>query len=269
MITIDDLVPDPGERTLEYGGTRTGKSSLTDWQVRTIQEKRPSAMILIADTKPRFRAENQATGHLWWQGKSRKEASPLYESWAKGPVVPNSVRVDMHSDHPFRGLWDMDSYPGEVAIMQSDEAADWQLMIELMHHFVRKEVKDRERLLVVDEGLDFYQRNTLGINPRKDPILRTARAGGERNIGLLLGAHRPHGIPPLLNTLSSRVILFYLRYQRDMKYLYEMGIPEDESPPGGNHIFKQYKIEPGGVVGSPLTARLQLPESYLAQLAAT
>lgn len=260
-----DLVQGPGERHIVYGGTRTGKSSYMDWTVRHIQETRPDAMILVADTKPRFRAETQSWGV---NNKFRKDAEPLYKGWAKGPMMPNSTVVNLDSPHPFRGLWNAKNHPGEVGIMQSDAPGDWRKMIELMGHFSAKRT-ERERLLVVDEGMDFYQRNTLGIDPRNDVILRAARAGGERNIGLLFGAHRPHGIPPLLNTLSSRVTLFYIRFLRDMRYLWEMGIPEDEFPPEGDYIFKQYSIKPGGVVSDPIKGRLALPESYLKQLSAT
>lgn len=223
-------------------------------------------MQLVADTKPRFRAETIAYGP---RGKWRKDASKLYEHWAKGPVVPNSVVVPLGGEHPFRGLWDIENRPGEIAIMQSDEPRHWKLMLDLMNAFTARKIKERERLVVVDEALDFYQRNTLGIDAKNDCILRTARAGGERNIGLMLGAHRPHGLPPLLNTLSSRVTLFYLRYARDMKYLWEMGVPESENPPDGDYIFKQYRVAPGGKVDPPIRARITLPDSYLKQLATT
>lgn len=264
MATFPELVQGPGERHVVYGGTRTGKSSFMDWSVRHIQATRPDAMILIADTKPRFRAETQVFGpkNAW-----RKKAAPLYEGWAAGPMLPNSTVVNMDSPHPFRGLWS-DDKPGEAAIMQSDQPIMWHKMGQLMAHFVAKKTT-RERLIVVDEGMDFYQRNSLGIDPKNDVILRAARAGGERNIGLLFGAHRPYGIPPLLNMLSSRVSLFYIRYARDMRYLWDMGIPEEETPPGGKYIFKQYTIEPGGIVSEPSICRLTLPESYLKQLSAT
>lgn len=251
-----------------YGGTRTGKSSYMDWDMRFVQQTRPDAMQLVADTKPRFRAEKLAYGY---KNRSRKDAAKagIYDTWAKGPVVPNSVLVPFESDHPFRGLWDQERYPGEIAIMQGDETREWIMMLALMHEFVKAKIKARERRLVVDEGLDFYQRNTLGIDPKKDPILRTARAGGERNIGLLFGAHRPHGVPPLLNTLSSRVTLFHLRLERDMRYLYELGIPESETSPSGDYIFQQYKVAPGGTIEGPVVARFAYPQSYLRQLAAT
>lgn len=231
---------------------------------------RPDCMILLADTKPRFRCERVTYG---WQNKWRKDAAKLglYNHWAKGPVLPNSVKVDLHSEHPFRGLWNQKDYPGEIAVMQCSptDILGLKKMILLMDHFTDRPIANRERLVVVDEGLDFYQRNTLGIDAKRDPILHTARAGGERNIGLLFGAHRPHGIPPLLNTLSSRVTLFHLRFARDMRYLWEMGIPESAISPDGNYIFNQYQVEPGGTVGAPVKARFRLPQSYLDQLSAT
>jgi hypothetical protein len=265
-MAFGDLVQDPGERHLIYGGTRTGKSSLMDWSIRHIQKTRPDAMILVLDTKPRFRAEFQPRGPARWS--MRKSAESLYKGWSKGPVMPNSVAMDWESSHPFRGMWNYKKHPGEVVIMQSDDPVKWSLMLSLTKEFIAKRLT-RERLVVVDEGMDFYQRNSLGIDPRNDVILRTARAGGERNIGLLFGAHRPYGIPPLLNTLTSRVTLFHLRYQHDMQYLQGMGIPEEDVSPSGKYIFKQYQIEPGGIVSDPVTSRLALPDSYLAQLSAT
>lgn len=267
MTTFSDLVSDEAERHIIYGGTRTGKSSFMDWSIRHIQKTRPGAMILIADTKPRFRAESLVNPR-WAKNRVNAAEKETYAHWTAGPVLPNSVRVELDSDRPFRGLWDMKEHPAEVAIMQSDDPVRWRQMNGLMHEFVSKQVKGRERLLVVDEGLDFYQRNTLGIDAKKDVILRTARAGGERNIGLMFGAHRPHGIPPLLNTLSSRVTLFHLRYKNDMKYLWEMGVSEDQSP-DGDYVFHQYTIKPGGSVSDPLKARMTYPDWYLKQLSAT
>ena len=267
MTELSDLIQGPGERHLMYGGTRTGKSSMMDWSMRCIQKWRPECMILVADTKPRFRAQNLVNPRF---SKKRLNAAhqETYAGWTAGPVMPNSVRVELGASHPFRGLWDREKHPGEIAIMQGDDPAQWKMMNELMHEFVAQQASGREKLIVVDEGLDFYQRNTLGIDARKDVILRTARAGGERNIGLMLGAHRPHGIPPLLNTLSSRVTLFHLRYRQDMKYLWEMGV-QDEDSPDGDYVFKQYTIKPGGGVSEPVTARFKYPDSYLAQLSAT
>lgn len=114
----------------------------------------------------------------------------------------------------------------------------------------------------------FYQRTTWGIDPKNDVFYRTARAGAERNIGLDLGAHRVHGLPPLILHMLSRVTIFHLRTDSDMRYLREIGIKDAESPEG-NYIFRQYRVQPGGTVSDPFTGTLILPDSYLAQLSTT
>ena len=108
----------------------------------------------------------------------------------------------------------------------------------------------------------FYQRNTFGIDPRNDVFYRAARAGGERGIGIDLGAHRVHGLPPLILQMASRVNLFHLRTDADMRYLREIGI-KDATSPEGNWVFRQYQIQPGGTVSRPFTGRLHLPDWYM------
>jgi hypothetical protein len=257
-----EIIPGQGERCLTFGGTRAGKSALDESRMGTIQVERPDCMILLIDTKPRFRAETKPMAYF---PKRRKSAADLYETWAKGPVVPNSCVVDLRSDRPFNGLFRI---PGEVAICQSGDASDWRHMLVLVDAFVRSQIKGRERLVIVDEALDFYQRNSWSISPTNDPFYRTARAGGERNIGLMLGAHQVAGIPPLILKMASRYTLFHLRDEKDMKRLHEVGIP-DELSPVGNYVFKQWMVEPGGTISEPITATLDLPEEYLNQLADT
>jgi hypothetical protein len=67
--------------------------------------------------------------------------------------------------------------------------------------------------------------------------------------------------------MFSRVTLFHLTEDKDMKYLNQNGIPDAESP-SGNYIYRQWTKEPGGTVSAPFTGTLELPESYLNQLAA-
>lgn len=236
-----------------------------DWEIREVQSSRQSCMQLLVDTKPRFRAE-KVRGPVSY--RNRRSASKLYESWAKGPVIPNSVVVPIWDDHPFRGLWHQ-SNPNEVAIMQSGEESDWRRMLQLMDAFVKAQIKDRERRIVFDEVLDFYNRNTWGIGGRTDPIYRTARAGGERTIGLELGAHRLHGLPPLVLNMVSRVNLFHLSDDGDLRHLRaSVGIKDAESPKGG-YVFKQWVKESGGVLSEPFTGKVTYPQSYLDQLSAS
>jgi hypothetical protein len=84
----------------------------------------------------------------------------------------------------------------------------------------------------------------------------------------MLGAHQVAGIPPLILKMASRYTLFHLRDEKDMKKLNEVGIP-DEYSPEGNWVFKQWKVEPGGTISEPITARLDLPQEYLDQLSET
>lgn len=256
---LSDLVPKPGSRELLFAGTRAGKSSYIDWEIRCIQHYRPEAMQLLVDTKPRFRAETEPVGYV-----GRRSAAWRYRDWAKGPTVPNSVRVNLWDKHPFRGLW---RKPGELAIMQSDDQREWRRMLQLIEGFCKAKVKDRERRISVDEALDFYLRNTWGIDPRNDPFYRAARAGGERNIGLSMGAHRVHGLPPLIIDMANVIVLFHLRNDTDMRYLNEHGIPGKQSPKG-DYVFRRYEIQPGGVAGEPFTGRCKYSDAYLNQLAA-
>jgi hypothetical protein len=267
MTQFSDLVPGRAERTIIYGGTRTGKSSYADWCARCIQEERPEAMILLIDTKPRFRAQYVAwgPGYRW-----RKDASYLYKSWESGPVFPNSVvmplDIDLSGSNPFSGFW---RNPGELVVLQSGDSTDRPKMMKIMRAFVNMNPKRRERLIWVNEGMDFYQRNSMSVVSANDVILDAARAGGERGVGILFEAHRPKGIPPLLNTLASRVAIFHLRMSEDLRQLSNLGIPETDEMPDGNYVFKHYTVEPGGVMSEARTVRLIYPQWYLDQLSST
>jgi hypothetical protein len=243
-----------------------------DWEIRVIQDERPTCMQVLVDTKPRFRAEKQRGRVLAGVSasyKNRKPAGKLYEHWAKGPVVPNSVLVPLWDAHPFKGLWNRDN-PSEVAILQSGDAKDWPRMLQLLIAYCAAQIKDRERRMVVDEVLDFYNRQTFGIaGHSQDVFYRTARAGGERSIGIELGAHRVHGIPPLILNMLSRVNLFHLSDDSDLVHLRRsVGIKDAESPTG-DFVFRQWVVNPGGELSKPFTGRVTYPESYLAQLSST
>lgn len=262
MAHIAELTPGKGERALTFGGTRSGKSALSDMTLMHVQHVRPHALQVLVDTKPRYRAEMERGPFR----RGRRSAAYRYESWEAGPTIPNSVAVDIWDEKPFQGLWK--DHPGEVAIMQGAEFEDWRRMLALLRGFVNANIKGVERRIIVDEVLDFYQRNTFSIDNRNDVFYRAARAGGEKGIGLELNSQRVHGLPPLILNMATIVNLFHLRTDSDMKYLREIGIRDAESPKG-NYVFRQYRIEPGGTVSKPFTGRLSLPGWYMSQLADT
>lgn len=261
MTVYDEIVPEPGERHLIYGTSGSGKSCHVDSEMRYVQYFRPEAMQLLLDTKPRFRAE---TVRGKYNFRRRQDAGYLYRHWQKGPVIPNSVYVDIYAEHPFRGLW---TRPGEIAIMQSGDANDWRRMLLLASRFAKVHVDGRERRLVADEVLDFYGRTTWSIKPDQDVFYLAARTGRERNIGIALGAQRVHGLPPLVRNMASRVTLYHLDEDKDMRYLNANGIPDGVSP-RGNFAFRQWKKERGGTMALNTFGVLEYPESYLEQLVA-
>jgi hypothetical protein len=261
MTEFADLIAQPGERHLVYGGTRAGKTSFIDWQQRHIQLTRPSCMQLLLDTKPRFRAETERAPGF---PHRRRDAAWRYQHWQKGPTVPNSVVVDIHADHPFRGLWQR---PGEIAIMQSGDSQDWTAMLQLAMAFTRAHIGDRERHLTADEVMDFYGRTTWSIASKHDVFYLAARSGGERNIGETLGSQRVKGLPILIRNMFSRVTLFNLTEENDVKYLGQNGI-RDAIQPDGDYIFHQWTRKAGGGISPMSRHTLSLPESYLSQLAA-
>jgi hypothetical protein len=262
-VQLNDLIPYPGERTITVGGSRAGKSAHLEWTMRTVAAERPTSMNILVDTKPRYRAETMPHP---LSPRHRVSAERLYKNWTAGPTVPNSVRMNIWSDKPFAGLF---NEPGEIVIMQGETLEEWKRMLVILNHFVRVHKKDRERNMWVDEALDFYQRNSWGINGKNDVFYRSCRAGGERGIGTHLGLHRLKGTPQMILNQITRCTLFHLVSDSDMSYLREsIGIKDAESPEG-DYVFRQWTRKPGGAVSEPVTGTLALPESYLSQLSST
>jgi hypothetical protein len=238
-----------------------------EWEMREIQHERPECAQLLLDSKPRYRAEKKR--HPWFP-KQRQDAKRLYESWASGPTVPNSVHVDIWADHPFRGLWQREGeHRGEIAIMQGETRTDHLRMLALAMAFVKAQWKDRERRMAFDETLDFYGRNGYSIDGQNDALYLAARAGGERGIGTEFGAHRVLGLPHLILMQVSRVNLFHLVADSDMKHLQQTVGIRDATSPEGDFVFRQWVKKPGGTLSEPFTGRATYPQSYLDQLSAT
>jgi hypothetical protein len=175
---ISDLTPGKGERVITVGGTRAGKSALMEWGMRDVQRTRPTAMQILVDTKPRFRAEKERGRFRGFRG-TRKPAAYRYENWTAGPVVPNSVVVDIWDEDPFKNLWH-ESNPNEIAIMQGAEFEDWKRMLLLLKGFVNAQIKGRERRIIVDECLDFTSATHSESTPRT--MFSTALHGQVANV---------------------------------------------------------------------------------------
>jgi len=189
MPGISEIAPKKGERALIIGGTRSGKSTLMDHFMREMVRQRPNIQILLLDTKPRFRTEIERYGP---QNRLARESAKHYKDWESGPVIPYSVRVDIHADKPLERFWRADKYEKfRVAVAQSELPTERGRLLEIADDWYNIRQQKSDRVLAVDELLDHYHRNSLSIHASRDVPLKVVRAGGERGFGALYGAQRP------------------------------------------------------------------------------
>jgi hypothetical protein len=258
------IAPAKGQRALAIGGSRTGKSSLIDMLARYAVQTRPNIQELLLDTKPRFRAEIERFGP---KNKFVRDADYHYEDWEPGPVMPGSVRADIHKDKPLENMW---KDRCRTIIVQSEEPHERARLLAIADGWFKSRQPNSDRMLIVDELLDFYHANGLCIHPRCNVPLKINRAGGERGFSGLYGAQRPKGIPIQISEELSILYLFHLRYENDMRFLWDMGVPREIEPPKDEpHVFKIIRITPGGKAEYQGLFRLTLPDSYLSQLSDT
>lgn len=191
MTSLDEIAPQKGQRALIIGGTRSGKSTLLDHFIRHTVKIRPKSQVVLLDTKPRFRAEIERYGP---GNRMVRDAAKHYSDWEPGPTIPGSYRVDHNSEQPLQRLWRPDDNC-RVALLQTEEETERPRLLEVANGWYKQRSPQSDRVLAVDELLDFYHRNSLCISPRADVPLKVSRAGGERGFGALYGAQRPKRYP--------------------------------------------------------------------------
>lgn len=262
---LDEIAPEKGQRALILGGSRSGKSTLEDMLVRHITHKRPQVRMLMLDSKPRYRAELERIGPY---GKIPRSAEKYYKDWEPGPTIPGSYRVDIEAETPLRNYW-KDDDPCRIAICQTSDETQRARLLEIANSWFETRVRNADRVLVVDELLDFYHGNGVCINPRANVPLKVNRAGGERGFSGIYGAQRPKGIPVQITEELSLLYLFHLRFTQDMKYLWENGVPSHIYPPEEDYAFRLIAIKPGGKAEDRGLYRLKLDDWYTSQLSDT
>jgi energy-coupling factor transporter ATP-binding protein EcfA2 len=189
MPGISDITPKKGERALIIGGTRSGKSTLMDHFMRQMVKERPQIQLLLLDTKPRFRTEAERFGP---RNRLGRESAKHYKDWESGPVIPYSLRVDIESDKPLAYYWRDDTFRKfRIAVAQTELTTKRGRLLEIADSWYNIRSRNADRVLAVDELLDFYHRNSLSIRADRDVPLKIVRAGGERGFGALYGAQRP------------------------------------------------------------------------------
>lgn len=211
-----------GQRGVLIGAAGTGKSTLGTELCRRFLKRYPRGLVVVIDTKPRYRAD--------WLPNGLKAR---YHHWVKGDTIAGSVAI-----HSAKELNDRRLVKSRCVIFQSmrpngepvenyeDQAA------ALAESVFRQSHPGQPTLLYVDETYDLAH-GSSGIVDRR--ILRTVRAGRERNMGVLMGAQRPRSIPLPILTEANRVYVFELEFEDDQKYLRKHGA-ELRTVPNG-HAF--------------------------------
>lgn len=227
-LTYQDIRLMPRGRHLLLGTTGSGKSTVMDQLIGDWTETQPNPRTLILDSKPRFRAEWELSG---------LSASHRYKRWRRGPVVPNSVALDLTGRSgsiraQLKQAW---ALKHRVVIAQTGEQADLPYLRAAAHWFYADARDSYSQLLAVDELADFF--GTSGAAGRGDSLLKVVRSGREMNVGFVGAAQRPKGLPHSFMTEVSALYLFTLASDKDMAHLEDLGLPGDATPPGNDHVF--------------------------------
>lgn len=243
MLTSDDLAVKidhwGADLWLLVGRRGSGKSTLGEWQVKRFWSDYPTGRILVADTKPRFRAQFTADG---------LDAGKRYRDWGYGSVLPNfracgsAKEVDLAWKTGARGV-----------VLQNDRAPQDQLIrwqVEMIERFWRTQKKSTPSLLYIDESMDFF--GPTGLGKYGDTIQRICRAGREKGLAAVIASQRPKTINMQVVTEANCLANFALNLSDDRKRLYEMGLPRGAKGPTVN---KQFLLMRDGVV---LSDRAQL-----------
>jgi hypothetical protein len=225
MTTLTQISLKRAERGLLLGGTGSGKSTAAEYLIPEFRREYNGSRVLIADSKPRFRAEWEPNG---------LPATARYKRWDHGAPVSGSMLVGGGTAQgALKNVWKHT----DIAIVQceSQEMIPW--LVAVIGAFFRDARASEPRLLYIDEGLDFFHPNG---SPKggSDAILRCSRAGRERGLASLVASQRPRGLPVQLISEVTKIYLFHLDFINDIKYLGEAGYPWQDYPaPAEDHAF--------------------------------
>lgn len=261
---IDEITPQKGERAVIIGGSRSGKSVLGDHIEQNMIRQRPGLEEIVLDTKPRFRAELERFGPGL---RAVRSADRHYKDWEKGPTIPGSYRHPLDTDDLSKYWQPKDGC--RTVILQTDSEELRPRLLEISNGWFEKRKRNADRLLRVNELLDFYYANGVCVSSRNNVPLKVHRAGGERGFSSLYESQRVRGMPTQLIEEMSWLYLFYFKYKKDMAFLWENGIPTHVMPPTEKHVFRALRTEPGGFVEDLGLHRLTPSPEYLAQLSDT
>lgn len=217
FLTIDPEV-NGADRGLLVGESGTGKSTLAKVIVQHFsKEFLPRGRILIADTKPRWRATKALGGTT--------PVSTRYRKMVKGDSIDSMV-LDKPSD--WKLVWDRDLNPSRTVIMQPptgtyNEDREIRRQVYFINRFFNTLDPSEPSMLYIDEGMDFF--GPTGVAKYGSIINRCYRAGRERLLVTLMAVQRPACISQLAMTESNVKYQFMVGNEDAEMIMYKKGFP--------------------------------------------
>jgi hypothetical protein len=210
-VELDRISLREQERGLIVGGVEAGKSTLEEALVADFFWRYPKSLILILDSKPRFKAQYEPSGMV---------AKRRYKNQDHGPRVPGSVVIDDPGQLPL-----LVQMGFRILIAHANNSAEFVRLVATADAFYDHSRSSIPHLLVVDETIDFFRQNGSPIGG--DALIRAARAGRERGVAALYCAQRLRSFNSQIMEYLMKLYRFRTDSQADLKRLTEMGAPLD------------------------------------------
>lgn len=226
-LTIQDISLKIGERGLLLGKTRTGKSTLAEALIENWRKDYENGFVLIADTKPRFRAERELDGR-----PTRLSGRYRRDDW--GETIPGSVVLPLRDIRSEIKLARQLKYKCVIAQIRERNAQTIMLVSYAIRYAYEDRPAKRPLLVYVDELNNFFRDAPQAA---RWPIVMIITSGGERSVGFLGAAQRPRNISIEAMESMSKLYWFYTPFTEDVKHLKNMGVPKDAKPPSRYYSF--------------------------------
>lgn len=228
------------DRGILVGANGTGKSTLAAHVLTAFRQEYPDGRIMVADTKPRWRAAKLTDG---------TSARRIYRAMGRGDTIPGSASLSRMVD--WNAAWNRNMNPSQSVIVQrldDTQEANIRFQVAALEKFFATQRESRPSLAYLDEGMDFFGTNA-GAKGGSDIVQRCFRAGRERGLATLIGVQRPVGINKQCLTETNWCAMFRINNVEDIKHMYDMGWPKNVPPPryDQEHAFRLWRAEQGPV----------------------
>lgn len=221
------------DRGIIVGTSGTGKSTLAKRLMETYRKENPTGRLLIADTKPRWRATRTLSGLT---------IAKRYRNMVEGDTIDGVLMDDISQ---WVLAWDADVNPSHTVIVQPptddiyDEDTEVQRQVKIIGRYFQTLNPRQPSMLYIDEGMDFF--GPTGNARHGNIIQRCYRAGRERGLLTLMAVQRAACITVQAMSESNVKYVFALEAESDFDILRKKGVPRSMEPVEENYLFRMIR----------------------------